>query len=115
MVEVMRRLADTEFVVKANGKVDMPPFLHNRKVRIGETEYAMGIGGLHSTEKERAVVADEDHVLIDFDVASYYPAIIIGSGLYPKSLGRTFIEVFDKIRSSASRRSARATRRPPRA
>jgi hypothetical protein len=98
LVEVMRRLADTEFVVKANGKVDMPPFLHNRAVRIGETEYAMGIGGLHSTEKERAVVADDEHVLIDFDVASYYPAIIIGSGLYPKSLGRPFIQVFDKIR-----------------
>lgn len=96
LVEVMRRLADTEFVVKANGKVDLPDWIG--KVRIGETEYAMGIGGLHSTEKERAVVPDDDHILIDFDVASYYPAIIIGSGLYPKSLGRTFIQVFDRIR-----------------
>lgn len=98
MVEVMRRLDETEFVVKSNGKIDLPPFLHNRKVRIGETEYAMGIGGLHSTEKERAVIADDERVLIDFDVASYYPAIIIGSGLYPKALGRAFIQVFDKIR-----------------
>jgi hypothetical protein len=98
LVEVMRRLDDTEFVVKSDGKVDLPPFLHNRKVRIGKTEYAMGIGGLHSTEKERAVVSDDERVLIDFDVASYYPAIIIGSGLYPKALGRTFISVFDRIR-----------------
>lgn len=98
MVEIMRRLDDTQFVVKGNGKVDLPPFLHNRKVRIGDGEYAMGIGGLHSTEKERAVVADDERVLIDFDVASYYPAIIIGSGLYPRALGRTFLDVFDKIR-----------------
>jgi hypothetical protein len=94
--EVMRRLDATEFVVKHNGYVDLPPWIG--KVRIGETEYAMGIGGLHSTEKERAVLADDERLLVDFDVSSYYPAIILGSGLYPRSLGRPFLDVYRKIR-----------------
>lgn len=95
--EILRRLANTEFVVQANGKVDLPPFLRSRTVTIGNTEYAMGIGGLHSTEKERAVVADDGHVVVDVDVTSYYPNIILGSGLYPKALGRAFLPVFQRI------------------
>lgn len=96
--EVLTRLETTQFVVKSDGKVDLPPFLRNRVVRIGNTDYAMGIGGLHSTEKERAVVSTDEQSLWDFDVVSYYPIIAIRSGLYPRSLGRTFIEVFDRIR-----------------
>lgn len=96
MRAVMERLETTQFILKNNFKVDLPPWMG--KVRIGETEYSMGIGGLHSNEKERAVVADRERMLIDFDVASYYPAIILGSGLYPRSLGRPFLDVYRKIR-----------------
>jgi hypothetical protein len=94
--EVLRRLETTEFIVQHNGKVDLPKWLGS--VRIGDMEYAMGIGGLHSTEKERAIVADDSRSLLDHDVASYYPAIIIGSGLYPRSLGRPFLDVYRRIR-----------------
>jgi hypothetical protein len=98
MAKVIDRLRTTEFFVRSDGKVDLPEWLTGKEVVIGDTTYAMGIGGLHSTEANRSVYSDEDHQLIDFDVASYYPAIIIGSGLYPRSLGPTFLEVYRKIR-----------------
>jgi len=98
LAAVLDRLKTTEFYVQGNGKVELPAWMEKKQVTIGETTYAMGIGGLHSTESYRAVHSDDDHQLIDFDVASYYPAIIINSGLYPKALGRVFLDVYRKIR-----------------
>lgn len=98
LATILDRLRETDFIVQHNGKVDLPPFLAGREVTIGDTTYAMGIGGLHSTESNRSVHSDDDGNLVDYDVASYYPAIIINSGLYPKSLGPKFLDVYRKIR-----------------
>lgn len=99
LVAILDRLRETDFIVKADGKVDLPDWLAEQQITIGETTYAMGIGGLHSTEKNRSVHSDLGHVLIDYDVASYYPAIILGSGLYPKTLGPHFLDVYRDIRA----------------
>lgn len=78
------------------GKVGLPDFIAEPIV-IGGTTYAMGIGGLHSTEANRAVRADETHVLVDADVASYYPRIILSLGLVPAAIGPIFLKVFEAI------------------
>jgi hypothetical protein len=96
--QVLEQLQSTQFYVQADGKVNLPPWLDGKKITIGATTYAMGIGGLHSTESNRAVHADEEFFLVDQDVASFYPAIILNSGLYPKSLGPAFLDVYRKIR-----------------
>ncbi|MGP1666124.1 MAG: hypothetical protein ACTS5I_09500, partial [Rhodanobacter sp.] len=57
----------------------------------------MGIGGLHSTEKSQSVVSDARHFLVDRDVASYYPAIILLLKLFPKHLGEAFLRVYQGI------------------
>lgn len=96
--DIVERLRTVEFVVGYDGKVALPPFLEKRRITIGGSTYAMGIGGLHSTEEHRAVHADEDHMMADVDVGSFYPAIILNSGLYPISIGPKFLEVFRRIR-----------------
>jgi hypothetical protein len=95
---IVERLRAAEFIVQADGKVRSPDWLKECFVTIGGTTYAMGIGGLHSTESACAVHADWQHQLVDADVGSYYPAIILNSGLYPRALGRDFLEVFRRIR-----------------
>jgi len=55
--------------------------------------YAMGIGGLHSTENRRALVAMPGSRLLDRDASSYYPNLILETGIFPKQIG----EVFQKI------------------
>ena len=58
----------------------------------------MGIGGLHSTESGRSVHSDHEYVLVDADVASQYPSIILQTGLTPMSLGEPFLEVYGAIK-----------------
>lgn len=95
---ILERLRETDFMIKADGKVDMPDWLSNTSITIGTTVYQMGIGGLHSTESNRSLVSNETHVLVDADVASQYPAIILLLGLYPKALGKHFLDVYREIK-----------------
>lgn len=97
------RIKSTEMYVSPTGKVELPQFLDGHEVKIGETTYAMGIGGLHSTEKNRSVHSDDDHELEDADAGSFYPTMIINSGLYPKSCGPAYIPVARKIKDDRMR------------
>lgn len=98
---VMKQLLDIVsnvcFVVEENGGVGMPPQLSNLKVEIGSSTYKLGIGGLHSTEKKTTHLADEVYELADVDVESFYPEIIRKLQLFPKHLGRYFLQVFSGI------------------
>lgn len=95
--EIFARLLDTEFSLGPNGSVQMPDWLREAVIVIGGVKYQMGIGGLHSCEKRQFVEINSDEVLVDFDVASFYPAIILGQRLSPKHLGDTFLPVFQSI------------------
>lgn len=95
--KILESIRNHDFIVDHDGKVELPAFL-GETIRIGSTEYAMGIGGLHSTESNRAIRSNETHVLCDFDVASYYPAIILTLGLFPDAVGRDFLTVYEGIR-----------------
>ena len=88
--------ADT-FVVQDSGGIAEPLSLLTASVQIGAGAYRMGIGGLHSSEHCQAVEADESHVLVDRDVASYYPAIILRLGLAPRSMGPAFLSAYKTI------------------
>ena len=95
--DIYWRILKSGFPIWSNGSVRMPEWLQETKIRIGETDYQMGIGGLHSCESSRAIVAAEDEALADFDVASYYPSIILKLGLSPKSMGKDFLTVYQSI------------------
>lgn len=91
------RLLETDFRLAPNGSVEMPDWLKDQRIKIGDAEYQMGIGGLHSCEKRQFVEASKNEVLADFDVASFYPAIILGQRLAPKHLGDDFLTVFETL------------------
>jgi hypothetical protein len=60
--------------------------------------HTVGLGGIHSNNVSEIIQEDGEHELIDADVASYYPSIIVKEGLYPGHLGPKFVEVYrDKI------------------
>jgi len=93
----LREVAEAEFVIDVNGAPIEPPALSGQVVRLGQGEYRMGIGGLHSSEASVAHIASDDLVLLDRDVASYYPAIVLLCGLYPKHLTEAFLRVYKDI------------------
>ncbi len=80
-----------------NGAIELPPFLE-QPIVIGKGRYQMGIGGLHSQhDRQQHWIANDRLEISDFDVASFYPNIILNAGLIPRGLGHAFIEQYRKI------------------
>lgn len=97
MTDILPAISQADFVVTDTGGVLMPDELRLRKIGIGAGVYRMGIGGLHSSEKKQIAQADESYMLIDFDVVSYYPSILLNQRLYPQHIGPVFLEVYQGI------------------
>ena len=88
---------DAYFVVSEDGSIGMPAELKELEIRIADGVYRMGIGGLHSSEQCASHVADDETDLLDRDVISYYPIIILNLGLYPKHLSTNFLTVYRQL------------------
>lgn len=95
--EMLETIRNTTFVVGQGGKVALPSAIKDAHIQIGSSVYRMGIGGLHSSEESVAHYADHKWRLLDRDVTSYYPAIILNQGLYPAHLGELFLKVYQLI------------------
>lgn len=94
---VLDEIRTLKFGIDHAGIVQMPDYLKDLKIPIGHSVYRMGIGGLHSSETRVSHYSDDEFVLLDRDVTSYYPNIILGSGLYPKTIGPSFLKVYRSI------------------
>jgi hypothetical protein len=99
MQQAFEMVKASVFTLGASGAVTMPSQLAGLEIAIGTSVYRMGIGGLHSSEKSRAIHSNETHVLKSPDVASYYPSLMLNSGKYPKALGPTFVPVFGGLKA----------------
>lgn len=105
--EAFSLVCRTPFPIASGGKLDMPKEIKELTLKINNTSYNLGMGGLHSMEKEQAVIPREDQILADFDVTSYYPSIILNNRLYPEHLTDNFLTVYRTIverRIAAKRR-----------
>ena len=65
---------------------------------LGGLVHTLALGGLHSVSEPEVFEPDSNTLLIDQDVASLYPSIIIENKLYPSHLGPIFTEVYKKIK-----------------
>lgn len=88
---------NADFVVSEDGNVGMPPELKELNLQIAGGIYRMGIGGLHSSEQCVKHEADDHTVIVDRDVTSYYPQIILNQELYPHHLGPNFLRVYSQL------------------
>jgi DNA polymerase elongation subunit (family B) len=87
LIELFANIKADAYTLNAKGKINNIP----HEVTIGNTTYAIGIGGIHSQEK--SVHFDSDNkILLDIDVVSYYPTIILNNGYIPNNYPRAFIE-----------------------
>lgn len=98
---LMRSVVDLvnkcDFVISEKGSVELPWQLKNLRIKIGNAEYQMGIGGLHSTEEKACHRFVKGRKKRDIDVTSYYPSVILGQKLFPEHLGEAFLRVYKKI------------------
>lgn len=97
MREILRKITTSNMTVNQKGVVQMPDWLEKADIKIGDSVYRMGIGGLHSSESGVTRLSDDESILLDRDVTSYYPSIILNNKLYPKHLGPAFLQVYKSI------------------
>jgi hypothetical protein len=97
MQQRLAAICAADFVVGENGSPIEPAALEGVRERIGRGVYRMGIGGLHSSEERTAHHANDETMLMDIDVTSFYPSIILRCGLYPEHLTEAFLHVYREI------------------
>jgi len=59
--------------------------------------YDFGAGGLHGSVDSQVVSADDDYMIVDIDVASYYPSIAIQNEFYPQHLSDRFCTIYNDM------------------
>lgn len=94
---IFKSILAHKFELSGNGSVKMPDFLKKEPIEFDGARYQMGIGGLHSCEKQQYVKPSSNQLLFDIDVASYYPNIILQQRMAPKSMGAPFLKVYQSI------------------
>ena len=62
------------------------------EIRYGDNAYSLGLGGIHTRDTPGVFHADDDHTLLDIDVESYYPNLILGMELVPRHLPNSLLE-----------------------
>lgn len=114
--EIIELCEDHKFKINhGNGSPEFPDFLAE-PIKIGTGVYQMGIGGLHSQHDRKLHLQASDTLLLsDFDVASYYPNIMMKAGLIPNlggNKGELFLNAYQDIyeqRIEAKRSGDKAT------
>ncbi|MCW2763966.1 MAG: hypothetical protein JWR85_4167 [Marmoricola sp.] len=92
----LEKIRNMEFEVAESGYV-VAEELKGLELPIGSTVYKMGKGGLHSKEKSVAYKATDEYEIVDDDVTSYYPWLILNSGMFPENMGEAFLTVYKEL------------------
>lgn len=71
---------------------------YENKFVFNNLRYSVGVGGIHSVNSPEIIIPRDDEMLIDIDVASLYPSMLIEYEFYPKYLGKEFLEVYKQIK-----------------
>lgn len=64
---------------------------------IGGVVHNISLGGLHSINNAEIIIPDDDELLLDYDVNSYYPSCLIANKLYPNHLKIDFVPIYKGV------------------
>lgn len=93
---VVDKIESINFVV-GNYSIDLPKEIKDLEICIGAGVYRMGIGGLHSSESKSYHSASSAVKIKDIDVESFYPKLILSTGLNPEQIGDIFAFIYRQI------------------
>lgn len=92
---VLKTVGEAEYPVGGDGSPQIPESIKELSIKIGDTFYKLGIGGLHSQEQAQTVVCDSEHRIYDIDVDSFYPRIILNNRYAPQGMNEAFLKVYE--------------------
>lgn len=71
---------------------------YERHFLLDGVEVTVGVGGIHTKNKPEAIIPKDNELLLDSDVNSLYPSLIISYGLVPRHLGKEFLDIYGQVR-----------------
>jgi hypothetical protein len=66
-------------------------------IKVNDHQFVFGVGGIHSSIESQVVKEDDDYIIIDEDVNSYYPNLSIVNNIFPNHLGVEFCHVYKDL------------------
>ncbi len=62
---------------------------------VNNFKYDFGLGGIHGSVDSQIIYSDDEWIIEDWDVKSYYPNLAIKNKVYPAHLGPEFCKIYD--------------------
>lgn len=69
----------------------------NLKATVGKVDFVFGLGGLHASVKNQQFFEDEEYMIQDSDVRSFYPRVSFLNSFFPEHLGMAFCKIYDEL------------------
>lgn len=66
-------------------------------INVNNHQYVFGVGGIHSSIESQVVKEDDEYMIVDLDVNSYYPNLSIANNIFPAHLGIEFCNVYKDL------------------
>jgi len=92
LIDLFEKIKANQYQLDSEGKLINIPY----KIQIGNTMYKIGVGGMHSQEKE-VHFNGRNQILAEIDVVSYYPNIMINNRYIPNNYSENFIDDYKKF------------------
>lgn len=94
---VLETVCSSRFEIDESGIVSMPPQIKNLLIEVNGKTYNFGKGGLHSQEEACYHIAKDGYELIDIDVTSFYPYLMLSFDIVPEAIGPIFKKLYRGI------------------
>lgn len=69
----------------------------NLTANVGGLAFHYGVGGIHASLERRRIIATDEWLIRDIDVAALYPSIATKNNLAPEHLGAAFIHTYSQL------------------
>lgn len=83
--------------LKSNHNVSPGRKGYEKTILFGGMKVTIGVGGIHGDNGTCIIKPNDDELLLDSDVTSLYPSMIIQHELYPSHLGKIFLDIYKNI------------------
>jgi len=93
------RISTAEAMSEVDGELSSDKKKYKKKVLFNNLVHTFALGGIHSENQPKVHITTDTHTIIDLDVASYYPALIIEWGIVPEYIKDSFLKVIKMVRA----------------
>ena len=72
-------------------------------------KFVFGTGGIHASVDPNIYISDDKWTIIDIDVTSFYPSLIIVNNLYPEHLTEKFVNIYSRLKTERLKYDKKST------